>query len=387
MELDDGTIVPHWMGITDSTPSGAQMSMNDPFLRVGRVINSHWPGEAGNPHGTGVVYDVEVDYINRGGTHTRQVYSRARVMSAFGGVADSINYTPRPKESGTNELETGINTGSMVLLLCINGNTRQAIIISGLRHSQLAKDSKEDGHNLKFKFNGIEFTINKDGELNLGFGGATKSDGSLSDAAKADAGGAFLNINREGTIVLATGPDKTQSITLDHVDKSVRVWAQTNLSLQGLDGEVNVGAKTDVNISAPLAVNINGDENVVINSEKGDVVIAGSPPPGFGVILGSGSDMMLKASTYRTQETVMNSQVSTMLMTSGGLITGAGAVLAVASIFHLIPVAGPIIAAPLIMAASVMLTTSGPLLITAGAAIATFEAQSPLYLSLKNKND
>jgi hypothetical protein len=90
------------------------------------------------------------------------------------------------------------------------------------------------------------------------------------------------------------------------------------------------------------------------------------------------TEQVIKGTTYRTQETVLNTEnqaAYTLIATASGLILTA-------SVFHLLPIVGPMIGAPILASASALLISATAQLIAANVA---FEAAGVTYLSTVSK--
>ena len=376
MRLPDGSIVPSYQKLhtAEVREQNATTLTNFNYgLRIGYVAAVYLPNTEDNETAKFTEYDVVCHHFDAAGGETYVRYQRARLMTGFSSAADFETFSLR---SPTNsDASKPITTGSRVLLLCVNGRTNSAYIIGAAPHPKSAGATEEDGHFYKFQFNGILFAVNKDGELEISFKGATKEDGELTDEADPEASGTKLSITKEGNFVITTNPEaeKPQSILVDHQNKRVELSANTGFSVQVQDGPALISAKQDAAIESEAQVAVTATSDANVTSKNGNVNIAGNAAPGFGVILGSGSDAMIKGSTYRTQEALANQNVAAMLQAASAALAAAGAAC-------LVPIVGPIAASPLLVTASVTIAS-------AAAALQAFEAQGPTYLSLKNKND
>lgn len=336
MMLHDGTVLPSFLNITSGMPaSGAELSLNDPYLRIGRVVRAHFSGENTNASGGAAEYDVEVEYADINGAHTRQVYPRCQVASLFGGIADEIRYTPRTKT--TNRADEDGDEGSMVLLLCINGNSRAGVILSGFPHPEAAKDIRADGHHLKFSFNGINLSINKDGELTVKYRGATNADGTLAESATPAAEGSTVTFSKDGSITLQTKDDK-QHVKLDHTN------SQLHISVAG--GHVNI--------------------------ESDGTHLGGT----------AATEALVLGTTYRAKQTALNSSFVQCLQGITSSLNAVAQNIMLASSAATQPAAAPALAG-----ASFHMSLVADQFRILRDAVNSFEDSSDEYLSLKNTSD
>jgi hypothetical protein len=374
MRLPDGSIVPSYQKLYTAEvreQGAADLTNYNYALRLGYVAAVYLPNSETNEVSKFTEYDVVCHHFDAVGGETYVRYQRARLMTGFSSAADFETFSLRsPTNSDGSQ---SITTGSRVLLLCVNGRTNSSYIIGAAPHPKSAGVTEDEGHFYKFQFNGILFAVNKDGELEISFKGATKDDGELTDEADPEASGTKLSITKEGNFLITTNPEgeKPQYVLVDHQNKRMELSANTGYSVTVQDGPALISAKQDVALDSDAQVTVDAANDVSIKSENGNVNITGNSTPGFGVILGSGSDAMLKGTTYRTQEALANQNVAAMLQAASVAIA-AGATALAAS-----PAAA---AAPSFTAASASLAS-------ASAALQAFEAQAPNYLSLNNKND
>jgi hypothetical protein len=343
-------------------------------LRIGYIIAARIPE---NESGAGkfIEYDVLVPQVDQQGVEAFCIYEGCRALVPMGSVADYVSSTFRSIQNlDSFPSEEELKQTTKVLLLCVNGRTDSPYIIGAAQHSMAQGQDKEEGHHFKFVFNGVTLLINKDGELSAEFKGATKADGELADEADPEASGTKLSIAKDGSFLVTTNPEgeKPQFILVDHANKRMELSANTGYSVQVQDGPALLSAKQDVVVESEAKVELTSSSDTVIKSKNGNVNIDGESP-GFGVVLGGGSDAMLKGTSYRNQEALANQNVAAMLQTASvALMSAAAACLA--------PVTGPVIASPLFVTAATALAS-------ASAAIQAFEAQAPTYLSIKHKND
>lgn len=155
------------------TTNSAEDLSNEPFLRMGRIIRINYP--TSRTALTCVTYDVQVDWNSDGGVTTLTYYN-CRVNDPFGGVADYFRYTLRPV-ANKNEYNP-FDVGSTVLVAALGGNMREPIIMGGVPHPESAIQ-EDEGHNLKFSFNGVKANITKYGALTLELLGETTGEGEV----------------------------------------------------------------------------------------------------------------------------------------------------------------------------------------------------------------
>jgi len=309
-------------------------------------------------------YNVEVQYREAGGPTSLVTFSNCLLINSLAGVADKNHFTLRSDKRAPDVDQTN-TTGAKVLLLCIQGNAGQAFIIGGVRED--AGGDKAD-HHYFFEFNGAQATINKDGELQIRYRGATKVDGKLADSANADAEGSTVIFNKDGGIKLYT-KDEKQFIFLNHKDKKLEILADEEWNVK-VNKKLIFEAGDDISVTGKKACSIEIKDNITVLSS--------------GVLVGAATDYWLLANAYRAGETAMMQKLSGLLKTIQSQMQTAGASLAAAAGAN--SSSGSSAVTPFNMAAAA-LNACGPLFAQMADAVDTFESGADSYLSKKNKND
>jgi hypothetical protein len=349
MMLGDNTVVPHFLGLKSTGHRGDPGNQTNITLRWGEVVGMVYPTDPRNYNKKYLEYVVKVVVQDGSGPAAQVYYNGVQLENLFGGVADFLKYTLRPADTTTATTPGQLGMGSKVLLLCISGDTHQAIILGGVRDGTNDDnvDTAAEGHHLEFEFNGLNLAINSDGELAVTFHGATNADGSLADSADTDAQGSTLVMDKAGGITF-TSADQLQSVAIDQANSVVTVNADTKLNLI-CTGQVSVQSS--------------------------------------GLVLGAGTNAFMLGSNYRFADQTMNTTLSALATSIQALATTAGAGLTAAGLVISAPYVGGGLAAPGISAAGQALTAMAPLFGAWSASITQFEAQSTKFLSGKNFGD
>lgn len=180
-------------------------------------------------------------------------YKNCMSIDSFGGVADFFMAKLRkPKDSKKVKAKGSLKNqnGSIVLLLCIDGNSEQAVILGAIAHPdrKTGQLKKALGHHAEGEFNGLNYKVDKDGALTILFKSATDNDGKPSDTK---AGGSTWKIEKDGSIQFSDG--NKEVVRLDKTKKTITVVAESDISITS-DANVNLTAKK--NISAKAAADL-----------------------------------------------------------------------------------------------------------------------------------
>jgi hypothetical protein len=222
--LPDGTVVPAFMGVGDTSgdTAGTFDMLTDTGLRLGEVTASYAPTNPKNASKKEWEYDVSALSFRNGGAlqESYQPY-RCKVAELFGSVADHLRYTVRPASRKPAGKEAFAD-GSLVLILCPNGDKGQALIVGAMRNQ---RDQKADPDKtfLDFVFNGVQASIDEKGSLTLKVPGATKLDGTPDDNRDKNNKGTSVSFGANGSIAISDANGDT--VTVSPKDKSITVTA------------------------------------------------------------------------------------------------------------------------------------------------------------------
>lgn len=270
-------------------------------------------------------YDVLVVEQKQTSSVEPVIYKNCIAIDSFGGIADFFEYKRRPVEE-KKESDTPLDTnfkeqfGNMVLLLCLDGSTDKGIIVNSVPHpgrkTTLTKDAEL---HLEGEYNGLNWQINKDGELKITFKSKTDIKGKPEDET---AGGTHLQIDKKGSVDINTNLDGDEEtyMRMDKENKDVGLKAGGNIGFTAkkdvatnADGKITGKAKGAIELAAEgtakftakstldlegksktslksNTIMINGSNLVQIDGQK---LIVNAPK----VILGSGGTPAVIATT------------------------------------------------------------------------------------------
>lgn len=313
-------------------------------------------------------YDVYVQHRDNG-TVVSKVYNNCYLSNPFAGLADKLHYTLRSEDS-MSQGSKRLGKGSKVLLLCLGGESINPVIIGGLRDPADAEDDPDLGHHLHFVFNGIDAFVNKDGELTITCKGASKLDGTAADSVETKLIGTSVQLLKTGNFKVSTGDGK-QTLLIDRKNQLTELRCEGDGSTQFIKIDfANGKIQTTADKAWELAVS-NGRASIKSK----------------GVDVGDATDAWMLGTTYRQAEGVMNKKLSAMLQTLQALVQTVGTALTSAGGSMVVPIVGPIVAAPQVTASGAALTAASQIITQMQQAIDAFEQDANKYLSSKNKTD
>lgn len=235
-----------------------------------------------------VEYDVITEEQNENGSNF-VTYQNCISIVGFGGVGDFFEYKLRTSddESFKKTYDFNKQNGSMVLLLCIDGYSEKAVIVGGVKHYKRKTTlTKEAGLHMEGEYNGLNWQVNKEGELTITFKSKTNNKG---EPQNETAGGTYLKIDEKGSIDLNTALEDETSIQLNKEDKDVNINAGNNISNKAkvdytVEAEANISgkAKANVEFEAEGAAKVVSKSSLdlegksVVNVKGGNVMITGN---------------------------------------------------------------------------------------------------------------
>lgn len=309
-------------------------------------------------------YNVDVQWREGMGPTSIVKFTNCLLINTFGAVADKLDYTLRVDQ----KKPTGKNVttkGAKVLVLCLNGSANTAYIIGGIRED---KGGDVNEHALSFEFNGVQVDISSEGELQIRHRGPTTIEGELQNPTDLLTEGSTIVFDKDGGIELAT-KDKSQYVFLNNKDKKIDILADDQWHVK-VNGQLSFETGKDISIKTASTCELDAAGKVSIQSA--------------GVNVGLATEAWMMGTSYRAQEGIMHTAMSSTLASLAGLVTAAAGNLQAAS--AALKISASAASAPM-QAAATALTTAGPLFGVMASAIIAFESQAIRYLSLKNKND
>ncbi len=369
--MDEGVIIPSYMSIGDR---GALMDMgnqSDTSLRFGEVKAIVYPEDAQSISKRFIEYTVNIHHKDNSGPGSTQVYSGCVVSNPFGLGGDLIRYTLRADPIKTSSKGAQVGIGAKVLLLCINGDRPRAVIIGGLRDQltqpdSKAVDKKEDGHNLRFQFNGLSASINKDGEFSLIYGGPSDAKGVLNEGFEKGNTTATFSFTKDGSTKWKNS--NTENILLDHPNNKIVIAAKSEILAQ-TDGDWNVAAQGEATLQAKKSIDLKTDNGCTVSASNIKLGSSGA------------SEHLILGDTYRQGESTMVKALSSDIQTLATSLSTLNIAVTVAGTALKVPITGGILASPSFAAMSVQLVLMGQTIMKMMTDLNTFESGTSSYLS------
>ncbi len=330
--------------------------MTDTTLRVGRILAAYDVGDKGSSSKQVTQYDVSVRQADGNGMPTDVVYPRVVVANLFGGATDFFRWTPRIDNFDNG---TQVGHGSRVLLLCVNGNQRQAYIIGGIPNPEDTTPvlPYKDNHHMEFQFNGIYANVDKDGTFTMIHRGATGPDDKVTDTTGQNSS---IQFDKNGNITLGYNfgvPTSDNKAIVSNSDDLPYITLQKQVS------QVSTYAPSDIANKTNKRFLIETSDGVKVNAN------------------GSDQQAWLRATTYRDKQQTMNNNLMTLITQLGTVLSLVVVQLQAASIALKPPVGGSTAGSVPIGLAATQLMQGSSIISSMVQEIQTFEQSTTDYLS------
>ena len=167
----------------DSAVDAFVKNFSDYSLKIGLILRVYDIDHKLNVNKKQVEYDVLSFIQDKDLASSPAIYPRCIMADSFGGVGDFFEFKKRePSKDILKDSSFDLKDGSMVLLLSSNGNAESGVIIGAIQHTNRKTTlTKEAGHHLEGEFNGINWQVNKDGELTITYKSKTDNKGKAQD--------------------------------------------------------------------------------------------------------------------------------------------------------------------------------------------------------------
>ncbi len=368
--MDEGLIIPSYMSMGGRGHMVDMGNQSDTSLRFGEVKAIVFPDDEKSVSRQYIEYTVNVHHKDSTGPGSTQTYGGCVVSNTFGLGGDLLRFTLRPDSAKTNQKNAQVGIGAKVLLLCINGDRPRAVIIGGLRDPLTQadddeKDKRDDGHNLRFQFNGLSAVINKDGELLVEFKGATDASNKLLDGVQASDSGTQFQLLKNGNFNVT---HDSQILTLDHRNKGWKMES-TNFITHTTDGDWSAVAQKTSTLTGKSSVDINTDNTATVTAAN---IKLGSSGAGEHLVLGD---------TYRQGESMMMKSLMSSLTSLGTSLTTLNLSVTTAGTALKVPITGGVLASPAFVAMTVQIAAMSATISKMMGDLQTFEASATTYLS------
>jgi len=276
--FDNGTVLPSGLlgnHGSESSIAAFNRSYRNTGLKAGIITKSYAASDPANQNGLCTEYDVVTfeQFENKGSTSI--LYRNCLSTQGFGGLADYLEFTLRPKTFQNNKGSPTFSDqdGAIVLIQCLDNVGDKAIVTGTLIHPDRTTNITSTAPQLSGEYNGVNIEIANDGSCSLTFRGATDSKGNPVGSAEKtvfqiQSDGSYQFTNAGVTI---TG-SKSGALTINTTsDTTINAGGQCSITSSG---------KTSIMASE---VNLNGNQAEILTNISDPVVdsIYGFPTKGF----------------------------------------------------------------------------------------------------------
>jgi hypothetical protein len=253
----------------------AEQLSSNVTIKQGYVVARHYPNEEGYKRFKEVVYDVIAPASLREEGVSWQFYRNVRWASGLGGTVKDFTeiqmmVPSQPWQPNTPITKELIEQTTAVTLLCINGQSNNAIVVGFARNPyRETVPSRDDGHYYRWDFNGMSSIIDKDGQYKVTFTGAVldPQTNKYKDAP-AETTGTYFQFSKEGNWSVDNA--KGESILLDKKNKGLNIRAR--------EMRVDISEK-DYSMAVKGKMVFKSDGVAVLNGKKNYIGKEGATEP------------------------------------------------------------------------------------------------------------
>ncbi len=293
--LDNGTVLPSGL-LGQHGSEGAVAAFNRSYrntgLKAGIVSKSYAANDPANQNGLCTEYDVITieQFENKGSTSI--LYRNCISTQGFGGLADYLEFTLRPKTFQTNKGSPtfGNQDGAVVLIQCLDNIGDKAVLVGTLIHPDRNTNITSTAPQLSGEYNGVNIEIANDGSCSLTFKGPTDSKGTPTTSN----GNTVFQIKTDG------------SFEFNH--STVDISANKS-------GSLVITTKTDCDITASGAVNVTSSNDTVVNAGGKCEITSGSDTT---VNAGGNCDVTATGTTTVVSPTIIFNRMGSGIITAEG---------------------------------------------------------------------
>lgn len=221
---------------------------NNFSLKIGVIVKVYDIDDEENHYGMGPEYDVMMFEQEDNEPLNVIRYKNCIAIDKMGGIGDFHEKRYRTNQIDDIKEKSSQHDGDMVLVLCIDGNAAHGIILGGVNHP--ARDTtltKEAGVHMEGEYNGVNWQVNKDGELTITFKSASNIKDQKVEYQDEEAGGTFVKVDKTGSVDINDG--NTENIKIDKPNKTIDLNAESDIS-NTTNKNFNVTAKENIDMKA-----------------------------------------------------------------------------------------------------------------------------------------
>ena len=250
--MPDGSVVSSYFNL-EKKQTGRDVKAQGIKTLIGQVEKVHFTDEGTNVSKKFVEYDVIVR-DERGGQTT---YKNVRCEAMLGGSNDFEETILEPNEVAFSGKLDSSNlfankNGALVYVSFRDGSLDKPYIEACVAHPKKIGAKKADGIRKIGEFRGLEWNINKDGELTITYNGNRSADGKL---VRKDTGPTKIKIDKTGGLTISD--NKGQVIEMKRTTKTIKLSNGVTLIL---DGEAD---KVSLELTGGVKLTIDGEGDSV----------------------------------------------------------------------------------------------------------------------------
>jgi len=252
---------------------------NEP-LRVARVVKVKYP-DKNQEVANYVLYDL-IGWDENGSTFHIENARKLSDLASFNDFEETILEADEVALEGEFDISnpTKDMNGSLVIVAFINNNKRSPIIIGGLSHPRFISEAiEENGRVSSRKFRGLSQKINKDGELEITFTGASTPDGKPIDEEQPPIVFKMGNKDEVGTenaFVFKLVANKEQKLLGFETPKGQKIQINDQDEQEEISLSHFTGSKIEINPKGSITAETPAGQKLLLDEENSEASVVES---------------------------------------------------------------------------------------------------------------
>lgn len=236
MKHPDGSVISQFFQTTDKPQSGQDIYNQGLKIVIGQIEKIHYVDDSSNISKQFVEYDVTVRDDKAGQSLLRNL----RKVDLLGGSNDYDELILEANQYAfKGKLEVGNlfknKNGTIALVASLDGSRDKPFILAVVQHPRSSGAKRKDGIHRKGEFRGVQWEINKDGELSITYLSPKSPDGKR---VAEDTGPTQVKISKTGAVSVTD--NKSQSILMDRTSTVIKLSNSVSVTLDGSSNSVTV---------------------------------------------------------------------------------------------------------------------------------------------------
>lgn len=279
MIYDDGHVSSHGLKF------GEELKKTFPSRRFGmikaRIDEVIYPEDERNSTKNSAEKKIEYTCTILGGVEDgKKLFN---VIDSGGGAQYNNDFSVRtPTTNKKSETDSPtISNGEIVLIQYLYGHGDVPIITNNMRSPlDTFVPTQADGIQFRKEFNGMIFTVDKNGAFNVTFGGGPKN--REGQPENQQAAGSSFSIDQNGNMTFSNGADQTLSLNRENNTITIGKSSGNSIAINTSNGNVDLGNQGSTNFNSSGSISLQGGGTATLSGAVAQIQSGGMPAARLG---------------------------------------------------------------------------------------------------------